>query len=100
LEYVRLGCTGTMVSRICLGCMTFGEPDRGRHPWTMGAEQSRPIIRRALEAGINFFHTAPIVGASKLAHVDDAVAALKLNLPLEETALLEAPYVPHAVAGQ
>ena len=49
MEYVRLGRTGTKVSRICLGCMTFGEPNRGRHPWTMGAEQSRPIIRHALD---------------------------------------------------
>jgi aryl-alcohol dehydrogenase-like predicted oxidoreductase len=89
MEYVRLGRTGTKVSRICLGCMTFGEPDRGRHPWTMGAEQSRPIIRHALEAGINFFDTAnsysdgsseEIVGAAlrEYAKRDEVVIATKV----------------------
>src|SRR5512133_17665 len=58
MDYVRLGSTGMKVSRLCLGCMTFGQPDRGAHPWTLDAAQSLPIIRQALEAGINFFDTA------------------------------------------
>ncbi len=58
MEYVRLGRTGMKVSRLCLGCMTFGEPGRGPHPWTLDAQKSAPIIRAALEAGINFFDTA------------------------------------------
>jgi aryl-alcohol dehydrogenase-like predicted oxidoreductase len=58
MEYVRLGSTGVKVSRLCLGCMTFGLPDRGPHPWTLDAEKSQPIIRAALEGGINFFDTA------------------------------------------
>ncbi|MFO1126834.1 MAG: aldo/keto reductase [Rhodospirillales bacterium] len=58
MEYVKLGSTGLDVSRLCLGCMTYGEPDRGPHPWTLDEEKSRPLIRRALEAGINFFDTA------------------------------------------
>ncbi len=58
MDYVRLGNTGMKVSRLCLGCMTFGEPDRGSHPWTLDAGKSLPIIRGALEAGINFFDTA------------------------------------------
>jgi 1-deoxyxylulose-5-phosphate synthase len=58
MEYVRLGTTGVKVSRLCLGCMTFGLPDRGPHPWTLDSEKSRLIIRAALEAGINFFDTA------------------------------------------
>jgi aryl-alcohol dehydrogenase-like predicted oxidoreductase len=58
MDYVKLGRTGTDVSRLCLGCMTFGVPDRGTHPWTLDEEKSRPIVRRAVELGINFFDTA------------------------------------------
>ncbi len=58
MEYTRLGRTGLSVSRICLGCMTYGEPGRGNHPWTLGEEASRPLIRQAIEQGINFFDTA------------------------------------------
>ena len=58
MEYVRLGRTGMEVSRICLGCMTYGDPNRGTHPWTLPEEQARPLIRSALEQGINFFDTA------------------------------------------
>ena len=58
MHYVKLGRTGTDVSRLCLGCMTFGVPDRGAHPWTLDEERSRPIIRRAIELGVNFFDTA------------------------------------------
>jgi 1-deoxyxylulose-5-phosphate synthase len=58
MEYVRLGRTGLQVSRITLGCMTYGTPDRGNHAWTMSEEASRPLIRQALELGINFFDTA------------------------------------------
>ena len=58
MDYVKLGRTGTDVSRLCLGCMTFGVPDRGTHPWTLDEEKSRPIMRRAVELGINFFDTA------------------------------------------
>ena len=60
MDYVRLGRTGLEVSRICLGCMSYGVPERGSHPWSMGEEQSRPFIRRALELGINFFDTANV----------------------------------------
>src|SRR5262249_36877792 len=58
MEYVRLGATGLKVSRLCLGCMTYGVPERGSHPWTLPEEASRPFIKRALELGINFFDTA------------------------------------------
>ena len=58
MEYVRFGSTGMKVSKICLGCMTYGVPERGSHPWTLDEEQSRPFIRKALELGINFFDTA------------------------------------------
>jgi aryl-alcohol dehydrogenase-like predicted oxidoreductase len=58
MDYVKFGGTGLEVSKICLGCMTFGDPDRGNHAWTQGEEASRPLIRQALEAGINFLDTA------------------------------------------
>ena len=58
MDYVNLGSSGLKVSRLCLGCMSFGEPDRGMHAWTMGEAESRPIIKQALDAGINFFDTA------------------------------------------
>ncbi|MFE0675632.1 aldo/keto reductase [Streptomyces sp. NPDC058867] len=60
MQYVKLGSTGLDVSRICLGCMTYGLPDRGTHAWTLDEEASRPLIRRALEAGVTFFDTANV----------------------------------------
>ena len=57
MEYRKLGSTGLEVSRICLGCMSFGEGDRG---WTLNEEESRPYIQRAIDAGINFFDTANV----------------------------------------
>ncbi|MBB2928711.1 aldo/keto reductase [Paraburkholderia silvatlantica] len=58
MDYVNFGSTGLQVSRLCLGCMTYGVPERGTHPWTLGEDASRPLIRQALDAGINFFDTA------------------------------------------
>lgn len=58
MQYNKLGKTDLRVSRLCLGCMTFGEPDRGNHAWTLPEESSRLIIKHALEKGINFFDTA------------------------------------------
>jgi aryl-alcohol dehydrogenase (NADP+) len=60
MKYVKLGRTGLDVSRICLGCMSFGDPGRGGHPWSLDEEASRPLIRQAIEAGINFFDTANV----------------------------------------
>lgn len=60
MEYLRLGSTGLQVSRLCLGCMTFGVPERGSHLWTLDEEKSRPLIREALELGITFFDTANV----------------------------------------
>ena len=58
MEYVKLGRTGLEVSRICLGCMSYGVPGRGNHAWSIDEAESRPFIQRALESGINFFDTA------------------------------------------
>lgn len=58
MDYVRFGNTGLKVSPICLGCMTYGVPDRGAHAWSLDEEKSRPFIKQALDLGINFFDTA------------------------------------------
>ena len=58
MEYVKFGRTGLEVSKICLGCMTYGESAKGTHAWTLDEETSRPLIRQAIEAGINFLDTA------------------------------------------
>ncbi len=60
MDYIKLGRTGLDVSRIWLGCMSYGVSDRGTHAWTLNEEQSRPFIRHALEAGINVFDTANV----------------------------------------
>ena len=89
MKYTKLGHTGLDVSRICLGYMTYGIPERGTHPWTLDEDQSRPFIRRALELGINFFDTANVYsdGTSEeflgraireLSRRDDVVIATKV----------------------
>ncbi|MFJ6836782.1 aldo/keto reductase [Streptomyces sp. NPDC091209] len=95
MQYVKLGSTGLDVSRICLGCMSFGIPDRGAHEWTLDEEASRPLIRQALEAGITFFDTAnvysdgtseEIVGRAlaEFARRDEIVIASKVNGAMHE----------------
>ena len=92
MDYLKLGRTGLDVSRLCLGCMSFGLPERGRHPWTLNEDQTRPLLRRALEAGINFFDTAnsysegtseEIVGRILREHArrDEVVVATKVFFP-------------------
>lgn len=63
MQYVRLGRTGLEVSRLCLGCMSFGDPKAGSHEWTLDEASSRPILTAAWEAGINFFDTANVYSA-------------------------------------
>ncbi len=60
MEYTKLGNTGMEVSRLCLGCMGFGDAERWTHKWVLGEEDSRPVIKKALELGINFFDTANV----------------------------------------
>ena len=90
MEYIKLGHTGLDVSRICLGCMTYGVSERGTHLWTLDEEKSRPFLRRALELGINFFDTANVYsdGTSEeflgrairdFAKRDDVVIATKVH---------------------
>ncbi|MEA3135577.1 MAG: 1-deoxyxylulose-5-phosphate synthase [Gammaproteobacteria bacterium] len=93
MKYVNLGSTGLRVSKICLGCMTFGIPERGDHPWTLPEEQSRSIIRQAVDVGINFFDTAntysdgtseEIVGRAltDFTRRDEVVIATKVFFPM------------------
>jgi aryl-alcohol dehydrogenase-like predicted oxidoreductase len=93
MKYVNLGTTGLKVSKLCLGCMTFGLPDRGDHVWTLPEEQSRPLLRQAIELGINFFDTADVYsdGTSEeivgralkdFAHRDEIVLATKVFNPM------------------
>ncbi|HEY4049242.1 MAG TPA: aldo/keto reductase [Acidobacteriaceae bacterium] len=92
MQYVNLGRSGLMVSRLCLGCMSFGEPGRGRHAWTLDDAESGLMVRAALEAGINFFDTAneyaggtseEILGRwiERLANRDEVVIATKAFWP-------------------
>ena len=60
MDYVKLGSTGLTVSRICLGCMSYGVPERGAHPWSLPEDQAKPFFKQALDAGINFFDTANV----------------------------------------
>jgi 1-deoxyxylulose-5-phosphate synthase len=60
MDYLKLGRTGLDVSRLCLGCMSYGEPERGNHTWTLGEAASLPFFRKALDLGINFFDTANV----------------------------------------
>ena len=60
MRYVKLGTTGVDVSKICLGCMSYGIADRGAHTWTLDEKESRPFIKQAVEEGINFFDTANV----------------------------------------
>jgi aryl-alcohol dehydrogenase-like predicted oxidoreductase len=60
MQYAKLGRTGLDISRICLGCMSYGVPERGNHPWSLDEAASRPFIRKALDLGINFFDTANV----------------------------------------
>ena len=122
MEYVKLGNSDLRVSRICLGCMGFGDATIGQHSWTIGEEPTREIIRRSLELGVNFFDTAiayqlgtseqfvgralrdmakreDVVVATKLHHIEGAVKSLDVHLSADDIRYLEEPYVPHYLSG-
>jgi aryl-alcohol dehydrogenase-like predicted oxidoreductase len=90
MDYVRLGSTGLEVSPICLGCMTYGDPARGNHSWSLPEEASRPFFAAAVEAGINFFDTANVYSDGSSEEItgralkeytrrDEVVLATKVN---------------------
>jgi aryl-alcohol dehydrogenase-like predicted oxidoreductase len=149
MKYTQLGNTGIEVSRICVGCMSYGKPSEDFHLWTLDQEETTKMIKHALDLGVNFFDTAngyshgtsegflgkalkdlgvarvaevaeclgvtmtevalawllkrgvaaPIVGATKVPHFNDAVRALDLDLSDEDAAYLEEPYKAHEVVG-
>ncbi|MGW0664003.1 aldo/keto reductase [Streptodolium elevatio] len=93
MKYAKLGNTGLDVSAICIGCMSFGTPARGTHNWTLDEDAARPLIRQAVEAGVNFFDTANIYsdGTSEeitgralkdFARRDEVVIATKVHGPM------------------
>ncbi len=93
MKYVNLGRTGLKVSRICLGCMTYGEPGRGSHEWTLPEADSLPFFRRAFELGINFLDTANVYSAGSSEEItgrairefgrrDEVVLATKVHGPM------------------
>jgi 1-deoxyxylulose-5-phosphate synthase len=95
MEYRKLGYTGLEVSRICLGCMSYGDPKRGGHAWSLPEEESRPFIQRALDLGVNFFDTANVYshGSSEeivgkalrdFAQRDEVVIATKVHGVMRE----------------
>ncbi|MBS1109371.1 MAG: L-fuco-beta-pyranose dehydrogenase, partial [Anaeromyxobacteraceae bacterium] len=100
MDYVRLGRTGLRVSRICLGCMTYGAPatgaaQPGRHAWTLDEEESQPYLRQALDLGINFFDTANVYSSGASEEVlgkflqgsvrrEAVVIATKVHFPMRD----------------
>jgi aryl-alcohol dehydrogenase-like predicted oxidoreductase len=95
MDYTTLGGSGLTVSRIALGCMGFGAPDRGRNPWALGKDDAGPIFRRAVELGITLWDTANVYGfgASEelVGHAireysrrEDIVLATKVGLPMHD----------------
>ena len=149
MKYTQLGNTNIEVSRICVGCMSYGKPSEDFHLWTLDQEETTKMIKHALDLGVNFFDTAngyshgtseeflgkalkdlgvarvaevaerlgvtmtevalawllkrgvaaPIVGATKVPHFNDAVRALNLDLSDKDAAYLEEPYKAHEVVG-
>ena len=85
MDYVKLGSTGLDISPLCLGCMTFGKPDRGTHPWTLDTDAARPILRKAIEAGINFFDTANVYSDGTSEEITGAL--LKEMIPRDQMVL-------------
>jgi aryl-alcohol dehydrogenase-like predicted oxidoreductase len=95
MEFVNLGKSGLKVSRICLGCMSYGDPAKWIHGWVLNEEQGRPFIQAALEKGINFFDTANVysLGASEeilgravrdFGHREELVIATKVQGVMRE----------------
>ena len=93
MKYTLLGCTGVTVSRLCLGCMSYGSPNW--RPWVLDEAASRPFFRRAVEAGINFFDTADMysLGVSEevtgralheYARLEECVVATKVFNPMSD----------------
>ena len=92
MDYVKLGSTGLDVSPICLGCMTYGDPQRGSHAWSLPEDQARPFFERAVEAGINFFDTADVYSDGSSEEITGR--ALKDLIPREDLVLATKVFNP------
>ena len=113
MNYTKLGNSDLNVLRIYMGCMGSGNAATGQHSWTLDEEHSREIIRRVEEtaqkrggsmtevalAWLLGKVTAPVVGATKVSHIETAAKAVDLQLTPQENAYLEEPYRPHPLAG-
>src|SRR2546423_7110071 len=108
MQYTRLGRTGLSVSRICLGCMSYGDPTW--RPWVLDARAAKPFFKRALDAGINFFDTADMysLGLSEevtgkalreMANMDETVLATKVNFPMSDKPNMGGLSRKHVVQG-
>ncbi|MGD8167310.1 aldo/keto reductase [Herbiconiux sp. P16] len=102
MQYTRLGGSGLEISAVVLGCMSYGDPGRGTHPWSLPEEDSRPFYRRALEAGITTFDTADSYSAGsseeiagralgEFARRDEIQIATKVYFPLQHSPLHDGP---------
>ncbi|HST18574.1 MAG TPA: aldo/keto reductase [Gaiellaceae bacterium] len=96
MDYARLGNTGLKVSRLALGCMSYGDPTTpDAHPWALTEDKAQLFFQQAVELGVTFWDTANVyqlVGATKPNHLAEAVDAIGLELTDEEAQELEAPY--------
>lgn len=92
MEYVQLGHSGLEVSRVCLGCMSFGDPQKWIHSWVLNETDSRKIIKKALDLGINFFDTANVYGLG--------VSEEILGRALKDYAVREEVVIATKVSGQ
>ena len=92
MEYVKLGHSGLEVSRICLGCMSFGDPEKWIHSWVLNETDSRKIIKKALDLGINFFDTANVYGLGASEEI--------LGRALKDYAVREEIVIATKVSGQ
>ena len=92
MQYTRLGSTGLNVSKLCLGCMSYGASDQGTHPWSLDEAASRPFVKAALDAGINFFDTANVYS---LGSSEEIVGKALLDMTARENVVIATK-----VAGQ
>jgi len=108
MKYTKLGRTGVTVSRLCLGCMSYGDP--AWRPWVLDEEAARPFFRRAVEAGINFFDTADMYSLGKSEEVtgralkeltrrDEVVIASKVHFPMGDGPNMRGLSRKHVIQG-
>ena len=98
MQYARLGTSGLKVSRIALGCMSFGDRSRGAHEWSLDDAAAEPIFRQALELGITFWDTANVYGRGTSEEITGR--AIKKYTRREEVVLATKIFWPMAASGE